>query len=496
MMDFPSQRCMKIFSIKICLATIVFVLAWQFTVNSQPCSWTAPLLLGQQLTFPSIPLSVVADRSNKPYAYIAAKDGGLLIFDISDTTNPFVIDSLPIALFNSLHVMDVTQEGDFLFLALGNFFGSNLQQPGMAIIDVSNPLNAIILDTYIWPTTIKGSSIVIVENDFAYLGAMTNGLMIFDISNKSNIQFVSTYIPDINWPVVNPTASMTPNARGMAIQNDTVYLCYDAGGIRVVDVSDKLNPVQISQYINPAVLGKQQAYNDVAIAGNLAYVGVDYCGLEILDISDPTNITQVGWWNPWECELASNTWFNSPGHINQVVYDSISNAVLLSSGGSELSIVDVFDPAIPDSCNSFGVPGNQLAVWGLDYYKNNIFLNYINSLIPFFANWSGLKILNWNVNTVSEELTSIKPSISVFPNPAYSNSDIYINIACQDQISRVDIFDIGGRHLKKLGSNYKKPAPAGYQLKLPSPYSQATGMYIVRVVCSEEVFYSKFEIIE
>jgi hypothetical protein len=81
---------------------------------------------------------------------------------------------------------------------------------------------------------------------------------------------------------------------------------HGAGGLRVIDVSNKRRPREIGRYINQALPGKPQAYNNVILEGSRAYVALDYCGLEILDISDPKNIRQLGWWNPWECGRNSN----------------------------------------------------------------------------------------------------------------------------------------------------------------------------------------------
>ena len=79
--------------------------------------------------------------------------------------------------------------------------------------------------------------------NYAYLGAMKNGLKIFDISDKNLPVLRSTFIPSISYPDANPDPAKY-NARGMAVKNNIVYLCYDAGGIRIINTTDKLNPKQ------------------------------------------------------------------------------------------------------------------------------------------------------------------------------------------------------------------------------------------------------------
>ncbi|MCB0527633.1 MAG: hypothetical protein KDC65_04090, partial [Saprospiraceae bacterium] len=43
-------------------------------------------LIGEAVSqpFPSIPQKVVIDKTDKPYYYLAAKGGGLLVYDIQD----------------------------------------------------------------------------------------------------------------------------------------------------------------------------------------------------------------------------------------------------------------------------------------------------------------------------------------------------------------------------------------------------------------------------
>ena len=227
------------------------------------------------------------------------------------------------------------------------------------------------------------------EGDYAYLGAMTLGLMIFDIADKTNIELMSQFVPDIDFPKPNPGNPQTFNARGMALDTNTVYLAYDAGGLRILDVSDKSSPVETGRYINTAV--EPMAYNNIALDGGLAYIAIDYCGLEVLDASDPADITQVSWWNHWEC-AGPLDWFNSEGHTNEIVIRG--DLAFVSSADSELSVVDISDPLQPRLHASFGEPGNSQGTWGLEVHGQQVLLTYIRTLgIPFRSTWGGIKLL-------------------------------------------------------------------------------------------------------
>lgn len=338
-------------------------------------------------------LSAKHDVNGQPYLYIAAKEGGLKIY--TDGTTPQLVKTVPVSSLNALHVMNISQEGNYLYLALGNHFGTAQQNPGFAILDVSSPLNPVIKK--VWSNTglTGGTGIVETEGNFAYLGAMGNGLMIFNISDKSNPVLESVFKPSIYYPDNNPDPAKF-NVRGMTVKNDVVYLCFDAGGLRIINVSDKQHPRETGRFANPVMNGKPRAYNNIVADGSTAYVAVDYCGLEVLNISDTSAITLKGWWNPWNCETNPFNWFSSNGHANEIVFDAARKLLFISSGKSDLQVADVSDPAHPKFKYEFGGINNNIGTWGVSVYNREIYLTYICSVIPFSSNWTGLKVLTYN----------------------------------------------------------------------------------------------------
>ena len=260
-----------------------------------------------------LPQGLVVDANDQSYFYVAAKNGGLLVFQDSNSGAPNQVASIPISELGNLHAMNIFQSGNHVYLSLGDFFGGS-SKAGLAIIDVTNPTNPVVTDQWESTEVIGGAAIVIVEGNYAYLGGMDHGLFIFDISNPSSILEVKQFLPDINFPEENPGSVAHPNARGMAINGNYLYLCYDAGGIRIIDITDKQNPNETGRFLNDASQeNTPKAYNNIIVNGTYAYVAVDYCGFEVWDISDPTNAQMTGWWNPWNCDTLDNLWFNSPG---------------------------------------------------------------------------------------------------------------------------------------------------------------------------------------
>ncbi len=416
-------------------------LLFSFSVKSQICS---SMNIQHAADIPStcqeITMTMLHDQTGAPFLYVAAKTGGLKIIDINQLDQPLEIASIPVSQLENLDVISLHQAGVFLYIALGNIFNDD-QNSGMAIVDVSSPSTPVVLDVWVGNGMMGGSGIIRTDGNYAYLGAMGNGLLIFDISDKNNVVLLSQIVPDISFPSPNPDPPKY-NARGMEVRDDLVYLCYDAGGLRIINVSDKSNPMQVGQYSNSTLNNLPRAYNNIAMKGNLAYVAIDYCGLEILDISDPSQITQVGWWNPWNCQSNPLNWFVSPGHTNEISFVEDCNLIFLSAGKSDLLVVDVSDPAMPDSCNFFGGVDNEIGTWGVSVFEDKIFLSYICAFIPFSSNWTGVKILTFNNNCVDAVSEKTSSAVSIYPNPSSSLINIESNGL---ELSKVAIFDALGR---------------------------------------------------
>lgn len=408
-----------------------------YPVNMQ-FQWEIPYPLTSQC------LTIQHD-STKPYLYVAGKERGLVIYDVSNIANPIQVDSVPVSLMNDMEVVNVEQSGNYVYLSLGNTYQNN-SKPGIAIVDVSDPAHAVLKDHWYYDAVAGGGGIVKVAGDYAYFGGMRRGLFILNIADKSHITMSAHLELAKDWP--NPTSpdSLKYNARGMAVRGDTVFLCYDAGGLRIIDVSNKAVPSEVGHYSNPAVYGKARAYNSIILDDTLAYIGADYCGMEILSIAHPGNIAQVGWWNPWGCETPANLWINSDGYINEMQYNKACRLMFLAGGTTDLSVVNVADPANPQLCATYGQASDTLATWGFSLYQNQIYLAYINNpfCFPFCSYWPGMKMLTWNnqcdLDVKEAEFTR---GIYIYPNPA--NGVVLIDGI--EEHSAFDVYDIIGRKM-------------------------------------------------
>lgn len=350
-------------------------------------------------------MTMRADALGRPFLYVAAKDAGLRIYDLAPAA-PQLARTIPVGDLRSLDVMNLAQQGNQLFLALGDHFSPTAESPGLAVVDVSDPTAPRVLDVWHDPAKKGGAGVVTVEPGYAYLGAMGNGLVVFAVSPAGTLQLLSRLVPARNFPDRN-NDPLKVNARGMAVRNHRVYLAYDAGGLRIVDVKTKTRPVEIGRWSNPALNGRPRAYNNVVVDGNRAYVTVDYCGLEVLDVKKPANVKLLSWWNPWRCPGGPLGWFTSGGHANELDFDPQCKLLFLSGGKSDLEVLSVADPKRPQLRRDYPGTDNGIGTWGVARAGDRVYLSYICTLgIPFASNWSGVKAFAYDRSCAASSVTT------------------------------------------------------------------------------------------
>jgi len=392
-----------------------------------------------------IATSPEADRLHRPYTYLAMVAGGVKVFDNNASGNPVLYSTISKASLGNLDAINLYQDSIWLYVCLGNIWDTT-QMAGLAIVDVSNPAIPNVLDVYVHPGLKGGAGTVSVRGDYAYLAANQNGLVILDITSKSNILFKSSLLLNNNFPHTTVGLTSMYNARGIDIKDNVAYVCYDRGGLRMIDIADVNVPAQINQYCLPALVDKATAYNNIVIHNNLAYVTIDYCGVEILDVTNPLSITPIAWWHPGNWTNPTNdytTWANSVGHANEIAFDSICNKIYITAGKSDIVAIDVSVPASPVTCETDGSITDDYGTWGLDLFEGNVIAAYIWS--PFFtpfSNYTGYRITQTNCNAASLNENNVSDKVLLFPNP--SSNLVHVNIQGQ-QLKNLKVFTVTGK---------------------------------------------------
>lgn len=351
-----------------------------------PLIWEWPVRKG-------IPLQIEIDKT-RPIMYVAMKDAGLQVFKLENPAPPTLIAKVPRLLCGAMDAVALAQNGNYLYVGLGDLFAHHRSNYGLLTVDISLPQSPRVVSIWKSPQRTGGSSSILIHDGYLYLGAMSSGFAIFNLADVSCPQYITTIQPNPNFPVRNPNRVQHPNVRSLAASGQLLYVCNDAGGLRVFDISDKSAAKEIGCYLNQMLLDQQQAYNGIVLDPPFAYLTCDYAGVEVVEISDPRSIRQVAWWDPWRKDAGKNFWFGSKGHANQIEMDRNSRRLFVSAGDSELLVLDVRDPRHPRICAHYGNVKDSRGAWGVTVDKGTAYLSFIRSFIPFRSTFCGIAALD------------------------------------------------------------------------------------------------------
>ena len=233
------------------------------------------------------------------FAYIAERNAGLAVVDISDPDAPTVLSTV------------WTGYARHVALAAMHAYVATIY--GLVVVDVSNPATPTIVAEV--PTT-DTAKFTCIAGSLAYV-ATEDGLLILDISIPSAPQqltlldlgtiggynalaimgdyaFVLSFNDDLQvFDVSNPEAPVLVgglaglNPLRISIADGIAYIANERYGLALVDVRDPHTPVLIGSYQSVG------AVSDVALMGDLAYL-VSNGYLRVVDIADPFHPTILG----------------------------------------------------------------------------------------------------------------------------------------------------------------------------------------------------------
>lgn len=202
---------------------------------------------------------------NEDYLYVIAIPSRLKTVDITTASDMAVIDSV-----------DVPRNMETLFRLQDNLFVGTTT--GMLIFDLDSPEKPVQISSY---DHITACDPVVVDGQYAYVtmrtGNMCNNgqnlLEVIDISSITNPYLVKSY------PMFNP--------HGLGTDNDLLFVCDGAAGLKIYDKSDPLAIItnQVAHYPD------FDTYDVIPMNGILMLVGTD--GIYQYDYSDPGNIVQI-----------------------------------------------------------------------------------------------------------------------------------------------------------------------------------------------------------
>ena len=287
----------------------------------------------------------------------------LEIWDVSDRSKPKKLSQIS---FNDYNIGGLYSRDNYLFVGT---------QGGLAVIDISNPVNPQVIGIY----GNRAIGTIKIKGDYLYANSQGN-FVIFDIKDIHNIKEIGKV--------------RVPSNGDFSITEKYAYLPkkYDCGKLYIVDISDKRNPFvvksisggrlgfsathvdekrkllfaleyrtalhvyDISNPANPVEIGKlgsgaMWTAADMKIVGNYAYFSAFYEGIRIVDVSKPENMKLVS--------ICYDGW--RPGYVADIVVkDGYAYEACEPKG---FAIFDVHNPKKPKWVNSTLTHGRFDAVY-------------------------------------------------------------------------------------------------------------------------------------
>ena len=332
-------------------------------------------------------------------------DGTLYVLDLNSIGLP-VVASYNL-LGNSTTYYSLTSFNNRLYVS-DPFYG-------IEIFDVSNPLNPVLLGSYA-----TNCNDVKYFNDHVFVSD-GSGLTILDVSNPSSPSFTSSYegvggitrdikisgaycylctfsnlyVIDISNPVLPALIGNSQPALGfdlhIQISGNYAFITNYIEGIRVVDISDPSNPVEIGN-------AGSAYFNYIAMDGNYLYVTDNQNNLKVFDISNPVAPNEVGSLN-----------FPAPNDLTSRI-SALNGYVYVAQYNAGLKVIDVTDPTQP----------TQVAT-----YTQNVELTHLDAQGDYVYACNSFQTSNLvDIFDVTDPLNPVIVGTKVFSDPpprAYEN---------------------------------------------------------------------------
>ncbi len=205
-------------------------------------------------------------------AYIDVTDD-IEIYDISNRSSPILLGS------TGQWCADFIVSGNYMYLASGDL--------GLLIFNITDPSNPTLVGSNnnyrpIYPYDDVDARFIVVSGDYAYIIDRQVQFVVFDVSDPTNpVRYSYTSAPyDLGY------------IDDMLIKGDYIYIITHMDTVITVDVSDPSNPI-INYLENVYSLAMPDSITGY-ISGNELFVG-GILGLEIVNITNPENTTQISY---------------------------------------------------------------------------------------------------------------------------------------------------------------------------------------------------------
>ncbi|MBZ0266300.1 T9SS type A sorting domain-containing protein [bacterium] len=238
--------------------SIFLTAGWDDLIILNNADPTDPQPLGRYETYVAEEISIYQD-----YAYIIDTEHGIAIADISNPNDPVILSFIDLGFEpRGMHIV-----GDLAYMPGYN----DDDAQNFKIFDITNPLEL----EEVGAVHVNGNlQDVAVQGEYAYIAAYNEGLAIVELSDPTN-------------PVVVGTYDTRTLSYGIDARDNFVYLADGASGMRIIEVSNPINPIEIGRF------DTRRYAQDIYLYESYAIIACEGDGMYIVDISDPTNPEEV-----------------------------------------------------------------------------------------------------------------------------------------------------------------------------------------------------------
>jgi hypothetical protein len=354
---------MKIIRLFISITILLSILA-SSAVVAAPSTPDSPDELGTLTRIGILESGTIHDLTVQGnYAY-AGFGSTLLVIDITDPADMQRVASLPLA--GEIQAIEADQ--GYLYVSSN---GS-----GLWIIDIQNPLAPV--KTGFYPS--QSSSLLAVHGDFVYI-SMGNVLTIIDVSARDDPRFAGPVMDII--------------LHDIAVKDDYLYVtgrdiyAVDNSGIKILDISNPIQPVYVGQYTPASQFGESQ----IEISNTTLYYAIapylDVDGFQVLDITTPTEPKLIG-------SLDNERYIHGLAISGDRVYFAFETCPEgFCSGGFE--IIEVSDPSLPEKIGTYNV--DSLEPTSIAASGESVFLTHTGEVQSIDASHPSAPILVDSLNS-------------------------------------------------------------------------------------------------
>jgi hypothetical protein len=388
------------------------------------------------------------------------------IIDFTELYNPAVIGEH----WTAGKSYDVQLRGDYAYIANGS--------SGLTVVDLANPEEPVIVETFEVPTIAKD---LFIDDNRLYLLSGYSRFSIYDIIEDSQLVRLSYF--DNNY-------AKTSN---FFVDGDYVYLTEGLtnnpsdGYVLIVDISDPANPFAID------TMGYFLHPYSVVVDSGYAYL-TTYYDFRIYDVSNLDSIS-----------LVSSNPYRNRGYQIAVEYPYL----YMACSNTTLEIYNISDPSNPDFIGEYG----SLYASNITVYQDHAFLKGGDNLYLmdisnpespellsiysptkawyseevsvrddyiYDAAYNYFQILRLTPTGIEEVSTLNLGDFSLpqnYPNPFNASTIISYSLPRPTDI-RIEIFDILGRRVETLFSG---PQQAGEHAVNWRPGDISSGVYYYRI---------------